>query len=144
DVKVSARLMLWIEAVSVSLIVIVVALVLFRFRHHLDWQQVQLRGRTGRGLRLGLVLAIFSFVGFESATTLGSEARDPLKTIPRAVIQSALLAGAFFTVCAYAESVGFHVVGQDLGTTPDQMHVLARVGGVPVLGILIDIGALVS
>jgi amino acid transporter len=36
------------------------------------------------------------------------------------------------------------MVGQDLGTTPDQMHVLARVGGVPVLGILIDMGALVS
>ena len=60
------------------------------------------------------------------------------------MIQSAVLAGAFFTVCAYAEVLGFHTVGQDLGTTPDQMHVLARVGGVPVLGILIDIGALVS
>src|SRR4029077_6761826 len=82
DVKVSARLMLWIEAVSVSLILIVVVLVLVRFRHHLDWEQLQLRGMTGSGLRLGLVLAIFSFVGFESATTLGSEARDPLKTIP--------------------------------------------------------------
>ena len=51
---------------------------------------------TGSGLRLGLVLALFSFVGFESATTLGAEARDPLKTIPRAVIQSSILAGAFF------------------------------------------------
>jgi amino acid transporter len=144
DVKVSARLMLWIEAVSVSLIVIVVALVLFRFRHHLDWQQVQLRGMTGSGLRLGLVLAIFSFVGFESATTLGSEARDPLKTIPRAVIQSALLSGAIFTVCAYAEVLGFRAAGQDLGTSPAPMRVLAGVGGLESLGILIDIGALVS
>src|SRR5260370_2541388 len=99
---------------------------------------------TGSGLRLGLVLALFSFVGFESATTLGSEAHNPLKTIPRAVIQSAVLAGAFYTICAYTEVLGFHIVGQDLGTTPDQMHVLARVGGVPVLGILIDIGVLVS
>jgi len=39
---------------------------------------------TGSGLRLGLVLALFSSVGFESATALGSEARNPLKTIPRA------------------------------------------------------------
>ena len=51
---------------------------------------------TGSGLRLGLVLALFSFVGFESATTLGAEARNPLKTIPRAVIQSAIIGGAFF------------------------------------------------
>jgi amino acid transporter len=144
DVKISARLMLWIEAVSVSVIVIVVVLVLFHGGWHVDADQLHLHGLTGSGLRLGLVLALFSFVGFESATTLGSEARNPLKTIPRAVIQSAVLAGAFFAICAYAEVLGFHIVGQDLGTTPDQMHVLARVGGVPVLGILIDIGALVS
>jgi amino acid transporter len=110
DVKISARLMLWIEA----------------------------------GLRLGLVLALFSFVGFESATTLGSEARNPLKTIPSAVILSAVLAGAFFTICAYAEVLGFHTAGQDLGASQAPMYLLARVGGVPVLGLLIDIGALVS
>src|ERR1700685_2382984 len=144
DVKISAQLMLWIEAASVTVIVIVVALLLVRRGWHLDTQQLHLRGMTGSGLRLGLVLALFSFVGFESATTLGSEAGNPLQTIPRAVIQSAVLAGAFFTICAYAEVLGFHIVGQDLGTTPDQMHVLSRVGGVPVLGILIDIGALVS
>jgi amino acid transporter len=128
DVKISARLMLWIEAASVTVIVIV----------------VNLHGMTGSGLRLGLVLALFSFVGFESATTLGSEAHNPLKTIPSAVILSAVLAGAFFTICAYAEVLGFHTAGQDLGASQAPMYLLARVGGVPVLGLLIDIGALVS
>jgi amino acid transporter len=144
DVKISARLMLWIEATSVTVIVIVVALLLLRHGWHLDVEQVHLHGMTGSGLRLGLVLALFSFVGFESATTLGSEARNPLKTIPRAVIQSAILAGAFFTVCAYAEVLGFHTVGQDLGASQAPMYVLAQVGGIPVLGLLIDIGVLVS
>jgi len=144
DVKISARLMLWIEATSVSVIVIVVALLLARYGWHWDWTQLKLRGTTGSGLRLGLVLALFSYVGFESATTLGSEARHPLKTIPRAVISSSLLAGAFFTVCAYAEVLGFHMVSQDLGASQAPMYVLAREGGVPVLGLLIDIGALVS
>ena len=51
---------------------------------------------TGRGLRLGLILALFSFVGFESAKTLGAEAHEPLKTIPRALIQSALLGWGYF------------------------------------------------
>jgi amino acid transporter len=144
DVKISARLMLWIEAISVSFILIVVVLVLVRHGSHLDWQQIQLRGMTGSGLRLGLVLALFSFVGFESATTLGAEARNPLKTIPRAVIQSALLAGAVFTACAYAEVLGFRSVGQDLGASTAPMRLLAGVGRVPFLGLLIDIGALVS
>src|ERR1700726_3127390 len=144
DVKISARLMLWIEATSVTVIVIVVALLLVRHGWHWDGEQVHLHGMTGSGLRLGLVLPLFSFVGFESAPTLGSEGRNPLKTIPRAVIQSAVLAGAFFTVCAYAEVLGFHTVGQDLGASQAPMYVLAQVGGVPVLGLLIDIGVLVS
>jgi amino acid transporter len=144
DVKISARLMLWIEAASVSVIVVVVALLLVRHGWHWDSDELRLRDMTGSGLRLGLVLALFSFVGFESATTLGSEAHNPLKTIPRAVILSSVLAGAFFTVCAYAEVLGFHAVGQDLGNSPAPMRVLAAVGGAPALGLLIDIGALVS
>src|SRR5579863_770015 len=144
DVKISARLMLWIEAVSVSAIVIVVALLLFHQGSHWDEAQIHLRGITGSGLRLGLVLALFSYVGFESATTLGAEAHNPLKTIPRAVIQSAIIGGAFFTVCAYTEVLGFRTAGQDLGTSPAPMHVVAAVGGVPLFGLLIDIGALVS
>jgi len=144
DVKISARLMLWIEAVSMLLVLIVVVLVLARHGLHFDWQQLQLRGMSGGGLRLGLVMALFSFVGFESATTLGAEARNPLKTIPRAVIQSALLAGGIFIVCAYTELLGLRGAGYDLGTSQAPMRVLAVVGGVPSLGLLIDIGALVS
>src|ERR1700678_2793067 len=144
DVKISAGLMLWIEAASVTVIAVVITLLLVRHGRHLDMDQLHLRGMSGRGIRLGLVLPVLRFVGFESATTLGSEARNPLKTIPRAVIQSAILAGAFFTICAYAEVLGFHTAGQDLGASQAPMYVLAKVGGVPVLGLLIDIGALVS
>ncbi|MGA2509941.1 MAG: APC family permease [Candidatus Acidiferrales bacterium] len=144
DVKISARLMLWIEAVSVLFILTVITLVLARHGSHWDLSQLRLRGVTGGGLRLGLVLALFSFVGFESATTLGSEARNPLKTIPRAVIQSSILGGAFFTLCAYTEVLGFRAAGQNLGASDAPMHVLALVGGAPFLGLLIDIGALVS
>jgi amino acid transporter len=144
DVKISARLMLWIEAVSVSLILILVALVLIRHGAHWDTNQLRLSGMTGSGLRLGLVLALFSFVGFESATTMGAEARNPLQVIPRAVIQSAILAGLTFTVCAYAEVLGFRGTGQDMGASQAPMRVLAMAGGFPQLGLLIDIGALVS
>jgi amino acid transporter len=144
DVKVSARVMLWIEGLSLTTILFVVVLVLFRHGPHLDTEQLHLHAMTGSGLRLGLVLALFSFVGFESATTLGAEAREPLKTIPRAVIQSALLCGAIFVLCAYTEVLAFHLAGQDLGTSPAPMHVLADIGGVHIFGVLIDIGAMVS
>ncbi|MGH9679697.1 MAG: APC family permease, partial [Candidatus Acidiferrales bacterium] len=144
DVKVSARFMLWIEAVSVSLILFVIVLLLIRQGRHIDLPQLHLAGMSGSGLRLGLVMALFSFVGFESATTLGAEAREPMKTIPRAVIQSALLCGAIFTMCAYTEVLGLRAAGQTLGESSAPMRVLAQVGGVGMLGALIDLGALVS
>lgn len=144
DVKLSARAMLVMEAVSVTAVVAVMALVLFRHGPHGDASQFHLRGVTGSGFRQGLVLALYSFVGFESATALGSEARNPLKAIPRAVILTAVLGGIFFTICAYTEVLGFGMSGKDLGASEVPMHVLAGVGGFPALGLLIDLGALVS
>ena len=144
DVEISARLMLWIEIVSVTSIVIVVTLVLAHRGLEPDLAQFHLQGVTGSGFRLGLVLALFSFVGFESATTLGAEARDPLQTIPRAVLQSSILGGAFFAICAYTEVLGFRVAGQNLARSEAPLRVLAAVGRLPALGTLIDIGAVVS
>ena len=144
DVQVSARLMLYLEGVSILLILIVAFGIIWQYGWRLDMAQLTLQGVTASKLRMGLVMAMFSSVGFESATSLGSEARDPLKTIPRAVIQSALLAGAIFVLCAYTEVLAFHIAGQDLGTSQAPMHVLADIGGVPIFGLVIDIGAMIS
>ena len=142
NVKISARVMLAIEATSVSLVCGVLALVLWRhgFRGHPD--QLHLRGTTAGGFRQGLVLAMYSFAGFDGATTMGAEARNPLRSIPRAVIQTAIFCGVFFTVCAYVQVLGMRMAGQDLGTVNLPMHVLAGIGGIPALGFVIDVGAL--
>jgi amino acid transporter len=95
-------------------------------------------------VRLGVVLALFSFVGFESATTLGAEARNPLRTIPRAVLQSAVCSGFFFCIAAYLLTAGMHALGQDLGKSTAPMTVLSGLVHVPVFGILINIGTLIS
>jgi amino acid transporter len=124
DVKVSARLMLIIEAISVALIAIVTATLLLKHGLHFDHSQLHLRTMSPRGIGLGVMLAIFSFVGFESATTLGSEARNPLRTIPRAVIQSALLAGVFFVVAGYGEVLGFRNSPTSLGDSTNPFRYL--------------------
>jgi amino acid transporter len=144
DVKLSARLMLWIEIGSMSLIAIVVLLLLWRHGVHIDMDQLKLKGVRPVGVRLGLVLPLFSFVGFESATTLGAEAREPLRTIPRVVLQCALIAGLFFIACSYAEVMGFHGESQALSESTSSLHLLAAKAGVRFLGVLIDMGALVS
>jgi amino acid transporter len=144
DVKVSAQFMLWIEAISVTMILIVVALLFWRHGFHLDPDQWKLKSVTPSGVRLGVVLALFSFVGFESASSLGSEARDPLRTIPRALIQSAVLAGLFFLIATYTEVLGFHSSPVSFGDSPAPMRYLAAQVGIRFLGPLIDIGAVVS
>ncbi len=144
DVQVSARLMLWIEAASVLSIAIVIALVLWRNGPHVHQPQLHLTGVTPSAVRLGVIMALFSFVGFESATTLGHEAVNPLHTIPRAVIQSAIFCGLFFILCAYTETLGMATAHQDLGTSTAPLSVLANLAHIPALGPLIDFGALVS
>jgi amino acid transporter len=107
DVKLSAELMLWIEVGSVSLILTVLVMMVVRFGLQFDMDQFHLKSVSISALGPALVLSMFSFVGFESATTLGAEARNPLQTIPRAVLQCAILAGVLFMLCSYYEVLGF-------------------------------------
>ncbi len=144
DVKLSAELMLWIEVFSVSFILIVLAVLLFRYGFHFDLDQLRLKGASISTLGPALVLAMFSFVGFEAATTLGGEAREPLKTIPRAVIQCAILAGMFFMMCSYSEVLGFRGQPSQLSNSSSPLHLLATKAGISPLGVAIDIGAAVS
>jgi amino acid transporter len=144
DVKLSAELMLWIEVISVSLILIVLVVLIFRFGFQFDMDQFKLKGVTVSKLGPALVLSMFSFVGFESATTLGGEAREPLNTIPRAVLQCAILAGVFFMLCAYSEVLGFRGASSALSDSTSPLHLLATKAGISPLGIAIDFGAAVS
>ena len=107
DIQISTRLMLWLQVGSVTLISFVAICILAKHGAHLDTGQFTLRGVTPEQLRLGLVLAIFCSVGFESATSLGSEARDPLTSIPRAVTWSAALAGLFSSCAPMPQDWGF-------------------------------------
>jgi len=144
DVKLSAELMLWIEVGSVSLILIVLAVLIFHFGFQFDMDQFKLKGVTVSALGPALVLSMFSFVGFESATALGGEAREPLKTIPRAVLQCAILAGVFFMLCSYSEVLGFRGESSHLSDSTSPLHLLATKAGVSPLGVAIDFGAAVS
>jgi amino acid transporter len=144
DIKISARTMLWMEAASIACISSILLLILWKHGLHIDRDQLALKGASPTGMRLGLVLALFSFVGFESATALGAEAKQPLKTIPRAVMQCAVGCGIFFVLCAYAEVLGFSPLSIRLDQSASPFHTLAQQAGVSVLGIVVDAGAMIS
>src|ERR687884_888057 len=54
------------------------------------------------GVFRGMVFAILAFIGFEAAAPLGEEARNPRRTVPFAVVGSALAIGLFYVLCSYA------------------------------------------
>ena len=144
DIKLSARLMLGLESASVFLIAIIIGATLYRNGWNLDWSQFKLQGVTADQLRLGLVLAIFSFVGFESATALGAEAKNPLKSIPRAVIRSAIFVGLFFIVSSYGLSLGFNGYSETLDKSSAPLNVLANRAGLAFLEPFVSAGAVIS
>jgi amino acid transporter len=106
DVRLSVQLMLWLETISIGLILVLFFLPGPSSALHFDQAQLAWRHFGRHQVQSGLVLAIFSFVGFESATAMGAEAADPLRTIPRAVWMTALFSGAFFLLSAYSENLG--------------------------------------
>ena len=99
-------------------IVAVLALGIAVWKHTglaIDAQQFTLVGTTPGGILTGMVLVVFAFSGFESSTALGEEAKDPLRAIPRSVVQSVIVSGLVFIFMAYVVILGFRGLNADLG-----------------------------
>jgi amino acid transporter len=100
----------------------------------------------GGDLTIGIVLAVLSFIGFETAATLGEETRDPHRNIPRAVFGSMLVVGIFYVLMAYVATVGYgpeHMVaGYANDTAPFDTISRHFSGGLLVL--LIDLAGVLS
>lgn len=145
DIQLSTILMLAIEGFSVGLILILAAIILLgKGEAIVDMSQLSLQNVKPEGLQLGLVLAVFSYVGFESATALGDEAKKPLRFIPRALILSTILSGLFFIVLSYTEVLGFSGSSTPLNKSAAPLNDLANLAGVGFFGLFITVAAIVS
>ena len=58
-------------------------------------------------LLYGVLYGINMFIGFESAANLAEETDNPKRHVPRAVLWSLGIVGAYFILTAYAQAVGF-------------------------------------
>lgn len=105
---------------------------------------MNLKGVSITSIGTGLVLAFFSFTGFESASSLGDEAKKPLRSIPRAITRSALFVGIFFVILSYSEVLGFIGNSTTLDKAAAPLTDIAAKYGIGFFGPLISIGALIS
>jgi amino acid transporter len=72
-----------------------------------------------KGLVTGFVFAALSFVGFEGASTISEEVREPRKTVPRAILLSCLVVGLIYLFCIWAEVNGLGISGANKLTGAD-------------------------
>ncbi|MBV9563034.1 MAG: APC family permease [Bradyrhizobium sp.] len=143
DIRISSRVGLTVEAVSMAIIILVCFISLEDHGFATDTRQLTFDGASFGSVAQAIVFGIFSYVGFESAATLGKETRNPFVAIPRAVILTPIIAGVFFIFTTYVITQGFGDDGAKLGASTGPMTDLVA-GKNGMLTVLIYIGATIS
>jgi APA family basic amino acid/polyamine antiporter len=101
------------------------------------------RAELAPGLQ-AVALLFVAFTGYGRIATLGEEAREPQRTIPRAIVTTLILSALLYTAVAL---VGIAAVGAEVfagGRVVTDMAPLATVAGsfgVPGLPLLVTLGA---
>ena len=144
DIKISTLVMLGLEGFSCFFIIVLCFIVLGKHHFAPDMTQFTLKGASLFNLGLGVVVAVFSLVGFESSTAFGEEAKNPLKTIPRSIIWSLVIAGLFFMFVCYVEVQGIQGYKDTLDKVDAPLNVLSVMYGVPYLSPILSAGAMFS
>ena len=151
----ATRILLSIEGITVLLIITVATVVLIKVitgdtpgNQTFTLKVFSPPAGTNLGdIFKGAVFGFLSFAGFEAASTLGEETREPRRAIPRAILATAIFGGIYFIYVTSVEMMGFgtdkagvaafgssgSLLG-DLGST----YMTSSVGNVITLGTAIS------
>ena len=144
DIRLSGDVMIVLELVSLATLAAIVVIAMRRGGSWVDRPQLTLEGSGFHAFSAGIVLSFLTMAGFESATTLGDEARNPRRAIPRAIMGCVVPFGILYLVTTYL-LVG---LGRRFGIALDQLDApwdtIARACHVPVLGTASSVGIALS
>ncbi len=91
-----------------SAFLIVVSIVIIAVSGPSNTLSVFTPGSVGlHGVGLGMIFALLSFGGYTTVISLGEEAKQPKKTVGKAIIFTVVIAGLVFVVSSYALTVGW-------------------------------------
>jgi len=151
----ATRILLSIEGVTVLLIIVVATVVLAKIigGSAPGNQSFTLKvfsppsGVSVGDVFKGAVFGFLSFAGFEAASTLGEETKEPKRAIPRAILGTAIFGGIYFIFVTSVEMMGFGTDAKgvaafgasgsllgDLGST----YITSSVGDIITLGTAIS------
>ncbi len=143
-IRISSRIVLVVEGVSVSIVVTLLLVLLVQIGPIDPAAVLSVGGWSPAAIAAGSVIAITAFVGFESAATLGVEARTPLRTVPRAISWTVILSGGLYILAALTQVAGFSVLGNDLAASAAPINELAAASGLDGWAVVADVGIATS
>jgi amino acid transporter len=149
------NVLLIVEVCTVALILIVTVVVLVKMLSHsapggstFTWSVFSLApGTPVSALFLGVVFGFLSFAGFEASATLGEEAHNPSRDIPRAILGVAIFGGIYFVVVTAVEMMGFGTSAKGIAAFGSSPSLLGDLGSSYVgswVGNVITAGTTVS
>ncbi len=155
NIREGTRVLLAIEGTTVGLILLVSVIILIKLAtgtapngNTLDFSVFSVPSGTGiSAVFLGVVFGFLSFAGFEAAATLGEEAQEPRRDIPRAILGVAIFGGLYFIFVTAIEVMGFGTDAKGIKDFIASGSLLGDLGSQFVagwVGELITIGAAVS
>ena len=77
----------------------------------------------------GAAILCLSFLGFDAISTMAEEARDPQRTIPRAIVATTVIAGVFFVAVTWFAYMAFPEVITGEGADSAALTMLTHLGG---------------
>ena len=141
-VRLSARVVLLIESISITVMVVVFTLLLISGPAAGEPAPMPAVGLGG--IAAGVLPALAAFIGFEVATALGAEARRPFRSVPRAVTATAAVTGVLYVFAAQTQVIGFAHTPGGLAGQPEPVLTLATTQGWVWIPGLLDVGLIMS
>jgi amino acid transporter len=100
------------------------------------------------GLYLGVVFSIFAFTGFESVAPLAEETENPRRLLPRGIMYSLLIMGAFYLFTSWGILIGHgtNSIQQFIDSSENPVFVLAKHlwGGAWIIVLIAVINSIVA
>lgn len=89
------------------------------------------------GLLRGTSIAVLTYIGFDGISTLTDEAKDPARSVPRAIVLTCLITGVLASIEVYIAQLVWPrgLAFPDLDTA--YVHVSGRMGG-PILFMIVN------
>lgn len=142
-IQLSARVSLALEVVSVALVLAILVVLALSVPDSGAGGSVKVHPSFDEAT-LGVLLAVTSFVGFESSGTLGAEARNPFTAVPRALLLTPLALTVLYLVAVGVQTSLFEGQPASLLSGGSPLADLASLQDRDVLGFLLDLGILSS